>query len=213
MNSLLRPFSILIILVTLSILSLFVAVSDWHIQVRLYGANKPSDKSSPLSEGRIYQLPSRTTYLTWTDGRTDLFDVNQGDQLKISRPDYQPIVLTLLHLSTTVRELGITLFQNRSNDPRLEGRVIFNGLPLRDVTVSCEGCIETSLPSTTVEDGRYSIPTGRASSAYILHFHRMATEVATIKVEPTSNDDHARIDVAFDDSSPFMNFFRSRPAN
>ena len=164
MNQLLRPFPILIAFLTLSIVLLTVFVADWHIQVRLYGAVEPSDKSTPLSEGRIYHLPVQTTYLTYTDGTTDRFGVNAGNQLRISRPDYHPVALTMVHLSPIVRQLGVTLFQNRSAQPLLEGQVSWRNNPLQDVTVTCEGCIETSRPSTTGPDGRYSIPTGRYSN-------------------------------------------------
>ena len=210
MNSLLRPFPILISVVSLSIVFLTVAVADWHIQVSLYGANEPGDPSTPLSEGRIYQLPSRTTYLTYTDGQTNWFGVDRNDVLNISRPDYIPVVLTLKFLSTTVRQIGVTLFQNRTTQPSLVGQVSMNGLPLRDITVNCEGCTEQT---TVITDayGRYSLAAGGSSQGYTLRFIRSSNEVATIKINPETNDDHAKIDVVFDDSSPLMNFLRPWP--
>lgn len=200
------PFSILVIGVVLTTIVLF-SIASSYIEIRLYKSTIPGSIKSPLEFGRVYHTPPRSTYLTGTDGLTDGFSVGSDDVLAISKVNYKPLTLQLIHLASNISQLGVTLFQYGSREPKLEGRVSTSGGPLSNITVTCEGCIETSTTSTTGEDGRYSIPTGRLSREYILHFQRMGTEVATIKVETETNDDHARIDVVFDDSSPIVRFF------
>ncbi|MCF8237901.1 MAG: hypothetical protein K9I85_07070 [Saprospiraceae bacterium] len=215
MNSLTKPFPLLIIINSLIILFLFVAVTDPNFQIVLTGSSSPGSGRTPLM-GTIQHVTttggqSRTTpYQTYSTGYSDKFFINSNDRLNISSPTYRSLSLNVENVESLNRKttMGITLYRNISAQPRIEGRISHNGQTNQVYTVICDEC---PVPTNTVntDDGIYSLPTGGTINAYTVHYLLGQVEMMKLNIEPETKDDHATIDIAFDDSHGLIARIRS----
>lgn len=218
MNNLFRPFPVLLATNFIIIGILFFAATETNFQVKLTGSSSPGSGRTPLM-GSVQHINSNingtrtSNYLTYSNGNTDRFIVEDNDIVRITSEGYRPLVLKINSLDRYTK-LGVNLYRNTTIQPFINGMISFNGMTGQEINVYCVECPEPTNRTRTV-DGIYSIPTGSAESEYTLQYNLSNSELLILNIKPETKDDHATIDIAFDDSHgmfrKFASFFSSMP--
>lgn len=204
MSKLFNPFSLMILLVCFLIIAIFVKLSGTTVVVNLVGVDIATSYPSAIHGGQVTQTRSGSESVYSTDlfGTTEPILLRNGDTLSIEAANYHSLGLLMDDLTSHLLSIGVTLFRKQRIDSIIEGRIHTPIMLTGDIVVSCTNCTGPSSTSTIVDGGTFSVHTDGSSTWYNLTLAKGGTELVRLRVKPEHKGDHAKIDLAFDDSSP-----------
>ncbi len=201
MNRLLRPFPILISLVSFTILVISIWLNLNIIRVQLLDGQSIMRPTG--IKGFVVQLDNSISHITDDQGWTSTFTTFSNDRFLLNVQNYKPVELTI-HDVKNIFTVKAILYKNSPSPQVLNGKITkSDGTAIQGLNIICDQCPRLSSRTTTDQYGKYSLNANGESDQYTLHFKINIYEIGSITIKPETKVDRATIDIAFDDSGSF----------